>query len=287
MKRKRKKSVHLTEGRNAYLRLLFVTLLLSALSLTGRAQCSMANTAFAPGEKLTFNLYYNWKFVWVKAGTASLEMKETTYNGKPAYKMELESVTNKKVDFFFRMRDTIISVFTHQIEPLYYRKGAEEGKRYTVDQAWFSYAGGKTTVKQERLYQDGNKVITDYTGNHCVYDMLSAMANARSYDTSEFAKGDKIDFPMVTGKKVAHEVVVYKGKKNIKADNDITYRCLVFTFSEVNKETGKVVDVLTFYITDDQNHLPVRLDMHLNIGSAKAYMTSVTGNRYPITAQVK
>ena len=33
-------------------------------------------------------------------------------------------------------------------------------------------------------------------------------------------------------------------------------------------------------------HLPVRLDMFLNIGSAKAFLKSVTGNRYPLTSIV-
>ena len=38
------------------------------------------------------------------------------------------------------------------------------------------------------------------------------------------------------------------------------------------------------YITDDKNHLRVRLDMFLNIGSAKAFLKSVSGNRYPLTS---
>lgn len=43
------------------------------------AQCSFRNTAFKSGEFLSYNLYYNWKFVWVKAGTASMYTVESTY----------------------------------------------------------------------------------------------------------------------------------------------------------------------------------------------------------------
>ena len=42
----------------------------------------------------------------------------------------------------------------------------------------------------------------------------------------------------------------------------------------------------TFYVTDDRNHLPVRLDMHLNFGSAKAFLKSVSGYRHPQTSIV-
>jgi GDPmannose 4,6-dehydratase len=37
---------------------------------------------FKSGEFLTYNLYYNWKFVWVKAGTASMYTVQSKRNGK-------------------------------------------------------------------------------------------------------------------------------------------------------------------------------------------------------------
>ena len=48
-----------------------------------------------------------------------------------------------------------------------------------------------------------------------------------------------------------------------------------------------IIEVITFYITDDRNHLPVRLDMYLNFGSAKAFLTDIKGNRHPLTSIVK
>ena len=64
-----------------------------------------------------------------------------------------------------------------------------------------------------------------------------------------------------------------------------TYRCLIFSLVEYNKK-GKEKEVITFYVTDDRNHLPVRLDMHLNFGSAKAFLKSVSGYRHPQTSIV-
>ena len=46
-------------------RILFALLLM--VSIAASAQCSFRNTAFKSGEFLSYNLYYNWKFVWVKA----------------------------------------------------------------------------------------------------------------------------------------------------------------------------------------------------------------------------
>ncbi len=286
MKRKRKEQGHRTVGRKTCVNTFAALIAVLLFSVNASAQCAAVNSAFLPGEELTFTLYYNWKFVWIKAGTADLSISELTYKDQPAYQMKLLSDTNKRVDMFFRMRDTITSVFTHNIEPLYYRKGAAEGKRYTVDQAWFQYEDGKTIVDQQRWYKGGEIVRTSNTESKCVYDMLSALASARSFDTSHMKEGQAIELPMVTGKRVANQKLVFNGKKDTKADNGHTYRCLVFTFSEFSSSSGKDEPVLRFYITDDKNHLPIRLDMYLNIGSAKAYMTSIKGQRYPITSLI-
>ena len=69
-------------------------------------------------------------------------------------------------------------------------------------------------------------------------------------------------------------------------NSNTTYRCLVFSFVEKNKE-GKEKDIVTFYITDDKNHLPVRLDMNLNFGTAKAFLTGARGLRNPQDAKLR
>lgn len=266
--------------------LLWLTFIVSAcFSMPVKAQCEATNEAFKSGEQVMYDLYFNWKFVWIKAGLASLTTRATTYHSQPAYRFDLLSVSSKKIDFFFKMRDTLTCIVGERLEPRYFRKGAEEGKRYTVDEAWFSYKDGLCLVNQKRTYRDGEIVETEYSDSRCVFDMLSILAQARSYDPKDYTVGQKINFPMATGRRVEEQTLIYRGMKNIKAENDTTYRCLVFSFVEYT-DKGKEKEVITFYITDDKNHLPVRLDMFLNIGSAKAFLKSVTGNRYPLTSIV-
>jgi hypothetical protein len=274
------------KGARALFALLLTMMTLTATTLRAQSSCAMTNKAFKSGEKITYELYFNWKFVWVKAGTATLSTKATTHNGVAAYKTDLLSVSSKRVDFFFKMRDTLTSIVTQHLEPIYFRKGAEEGKRYTVDEAWFSKKDGENVVNQKRTYMDGTFVETSYADQRCTFDMLSILAQARSWDASDYtAEGQKINFPMASGKKVEEQTLVYRGKKNIESDDGNTYRCLVFSFVEYNK--GKEKEVITFFVSDDDNHLPIRLDMYLNIGSAKAFIKHVENNRYPLSSIVK
>ena len=66
------------------LRKAIMTVALLFCAVASNAQCSFRNTAFKSGEFLSYNLYYNWKFVWVKAGTASMYTVESRFDGKHA-----------------------------------------------------------------------------------------------------------------------------------------------------------------------------------------------------------
>lgn len=265
----------------------YTTLLCASLYLfstsTLSAQCKIKNEAFKAGETINYNLYFNWKFVWVKAGFAKMTTTASSWQGDSAYRMELLCCGNKRADVFFKMRDTLTSVISTEMVPLYYRKGSFEGKTYTLDEAYFSYENGKTNVKQRR-FKKGKTVNTCFSDDHCIYDMVSIMAYARSLNLANIKNGQRLNFPIATGKRVDNETLIYEGLKNIKAENDTVFRCGVFTLYEAQDEDNK--KVITFYVTDDLNHLPVRLDLFLNFGSAKAMLNSVYKYRHPLTSIV-
>lgn len=252
------------------------------------AQCPAQNKAFQSGEEVTYDLYFNWKFIWKKVGKAELKTYATTYQSQPAYRYDLLNTGSKQTDFFFKMRDTLICYTSRQLEPLYFRKAAEEGKRHTVDEAWFSYKDGLSHVKQRRTWINPQRETQtmEYSDSRCIFDMLSILAQARSYNAADYKVGDKILFPMATGRRVEEQTLIYRGKQEVEANNDTVYRCLVFSFVEYDKK-GKEEEVITFFVSDDDNHLPIRLDMYLNFGSAKAFFKSVKGNRYPLTSAVR
>jgi hypothetical protein len=98
--------------------------------------------------------------------------------------------------------------------------------------------------------------------------------------------GDKIPLPIADASTVANSWLKYNGTTNVKMKNsDTKFRCLVFSFIE--REDGKNHELIRFYITDDKNHLPVRLDMFLSFGSAKAYLTGYKGLRNQMTSKVQ
>lgn len=267
--------------------LLALFMLLGSRHSLIQAQCKAENLAFTAGEELTYKLYFNWKFIWFTVGSASMTINQTDYEGKEAYQCDLITRGNKRADRFFVLRDTLVNVFNHELVPYYYRKGALEGDRYTVDEAWYSYPNGKDTfVKQKFLNHRKQLRTRDSLSVECVYDMLSMMCRARSFDASDYQVGQKILFPMADRGRISQQTLIYRGLETFKMESTGTkYRCMVFSFVEY--EEGKEQEVITFYITDDKNHLPVRLDMYLRFGSAKAFLTDMKGIRNPQTSIIE
>ncbi|EFL46682.1 hypothetical protein HMPREF9296_0347 [Prevotella disiens FB035-09AN] len=262
-----------------------VVSLMLLLSVASSAQCSFRNTAFNSGEFLTYNLYFNWQFVWVKVGTASWYTVSSTYKGIPAYRASLMTRGNGKLDKYFVMRDTLLCYNTKDLAPLYYRKGAKEGKRYTVDEVFYSYPNGRVNIKQHYINNEGKHHWLTTNPKNCVYDMMSIFLRARSFNPTSWKKGYVVNFPLVDGSSTHSARIIYDGKTTIKADNNKKYRCLELSYYEY--DDNKWRNIASFFVTDDNNHIPIRLDMRLKFGSAKAFLTTMKGIRQKITSQVK
>ncbi len=237
-------------------------------------------SAFQPGEVLQYSLYYNWKFLWVKAGSATMTISAATYGGNSAYRTRLLMRGNKDADDYFVLRDTLLSYTAcDNLRPLFYSKKDMEGSSYRSRKVWYSYNDGKCRVKQSYLHKDGRLTEKNESFSSQVYDMLSIMLKARNFNTSGWTPGKRIRFLMTDGNGVDNQVLIYRGKQKVKMRGERkSYACLKLSFVEFyGKKNDKEREVITFYVTDDARHIPVRLDMFLRFGSAKAFFVGGKG----------
>ncbi len=244
--------------------------------------------AFKSGETLECVFYFNWKFIWVRAGGAKLIIRDTIYNNREAQYMSLLSSTNEKADAFFPMRDTLTAIFTKgDITPLYYRKVSVQGNRSYLNEVWYNYVqGNKVELLQHYKRSGRESVYVKETRERGVYDMMSVLAYARTLDFSGYKPGQRIYFPIATGRKVEQQSLIYRGKKTMEDTNGRKYDCMEISLvkrDDKNKEKA----IIDFYVTDDKNHMPVLLDLALNFGSAKARLSSHKGLLYPLVLSKK
>ncbi len=264
----------------------YISLLLIILALMP-ALGIKAQSAFQSGEVLYYNFYFNWKFVWVKAGSATWSVTRTFHDGADAYRSRLLLRTSTEADKYFMLRDTLTSVVSiDKLRPLHYLKSDLEGSSHRRREVWYSYPGNKCRVKQQYIHKNGEVTDKDETMAAQVYDMLSIILNARTFDISSWKAGKRINIPVTDGRGVKDHTIIYRGKENVKMkDSETTYRCIKLSLMETTD--GKENEIDTFLATDDANHLPVRLDLNLRFGTAKAYLAGSKGLKNPVRARVK
>ena len=281
-----KKMNSIVRKQSAWVKSVLLFCLFTFLPLTSSAQCGIENNAFKSGEELAYDLYFNWKFIWVKVGTAEMDTKMAKFEGKDAWKSYLITRGNPKLDKFFVMRDTLLSYCNPDLSPLYFRKGAKEGDSYYVDEIWYSYPHGNCQLKKHRITSSGEHLWKTTTYKSCIYDMMSIFLRARNFDASKMKKNETIPMPVSDAMGLSNSWLEFRGRENYKmSDTKEKFRCLVFSFYE--RDNGKSKELLRFWVTDDENHIPLRLDMFLSFGSAKAYLKSYRGVRSPMTAKIK
>jgi hypothetical protein len=140
-------------------------------------------------------------------------------------------------------------------------------------------------LKKHRIDSDGEQHWKTSTYRNCIYDMMSIFLRARNFDASKMKKHQTIPMPISDARSLTNSWLEFRGKENFKMNGTKEkFRCLVFSFYE--REDGKSHELIRFYITDDQNHIPVRLDMFLSFGSAKAFLRSYKGVRSPMTSKI-
>ena len=267
-------------------RLLATLILTLAIGTAAWAQTPSKNTAFQSGETLRYDLYFNWKFVWVNVGSASMSTTKSKYKGKDAYRSSLVTRSSSKYDKLFMLRDTLLSYTDMGLSPLYFRKGAREGDRYYVDEIWYSYPNGNCQLKQHRIEHTGEHKWKESAYKDCIYDMMSIFMRARNFDASGFTVGQNIPLPISDAKRLSNSWIKYQGKDEFEIEGTKKkFRCLVFSFIE--REDGHNKEIIRFYVTDDANHIPVRLDMFLKFGSAKAFLKGYKGVRSKMTSLIK
>ena len=63
-------------------RIIVLFFVVFSVSTKSFSQCTAENSAFSAGEELNYDLFFNWKFVWVSAGSATMSIKPANFEGK-------------------------------------------------------------------------------------------------------------------------------------------------------------------------------------------------------------
>jgi hypothetical protein len=241
----------------------------------GNDFCGVKNRSFKSGEVITFKVFYSVIGLYVDAGTASFSVKDSKINGKPVFHITGLGTSNPSYDWIFRVRDRYESfVDTVTLKPYTFIRHVEEGK-YRKDELVKFYHNERKAVTTKGTYP-----ITD-----CMQDVLSAIYFARNIDFSTYKVGDKIPFSLFLDD-ASHDIYIrYLGKETIKTRYG-RFKAIKFSPMLISGTIFSGGELMTVWVSDDGNRLPLRIESPITVGSVKVDMMGYRNLRYPLQSMV-
>lgn len=216
------------------------------------------------GEKMKFNV--GWEFV--NAGTAEINI---TAQGNNGYKVHNFARTNRFLDIFKKVRDTIVSQGICLDTTM-------QSTVFTADQQERSYASTKEALF---LWQEG-KVKYTKKGLVQMYDVPKGHLNVLdAFYLTRLAPPSKdkpISIPVFDSGKKYDVMVKWVKEEKIRAPWGKRVNCIVIEPELKTEGVFTSVGKIQIWLTDDASRIPLRITAKIKIGSIVVDMTSYSKN---------
>ncbi len=237
--------------------------------------CGIRNTCFQDGESISFVVYYNILGIYVNAGDANFTLKQEKFNNKEVYHVVGVGNSNPSYDWIFKVRDRYESYFdTANLQPVKFIREVNEGG-YKINENVSFNLQNNTAVTTKGVYK--------VTG--CIQDVLSAIYYARNIDFNKYKPGDRIPFNMFLDNEVHNLYIKYEGKEDIKTRYG-KFHAIKFKPLLVKGTMFSGGEKMTVWVSDDPNHIPLRIESPIVVGSVKVDMMQYKNLRYPLTSNL-
>ena len=235
--------------------------------------CGIKNTSFQAGEVVTMRVFYNTLGMYVGAGEATFTTSLERFNGKGAYHCVGEGKSYSFFDRFFKVRDRYESyIDTSTLLPIKFVRNVEEGGHKIYNNVTFNQGTG-TAVSTNGVFKT----------RKCIQDVVSAMYYARNINFNKYKPGDKIPFDMFLDDEVYHLYLRYLGKETVKTQYG-KFRAIKFKPLLIKGTIFEGGERLTAWISDDPNHLILRVESPISVGNIKIDMYGYKNLRYPLSS---
>jgi hypothetical protein len=234
------------------------------------------NHAFMAGEILKYKVNYGvGGLKLTTGGEASFTTTLEKFQGKDVYHVIGEGSTSPFYDKFFKVRDKYESyIDTATLQPYKFLRDVNEG--------------GYKTYENVSFIKVTHTAITNtgvYNIPECIQDVLSAIFYARNIDFDHHKVDDKIPFYMFLDRQVYPLYIRYLGKETIRTSYG-KFRTIKFKPLLVKGTMFEGGEKMTVWVSDDPNHIAVRIESPITVGRVTVDMSYYRNLRYPLTSLI-
>jgi hypothetical protein len=247
--------------------ILIVVIFVGIFAATSFAQITLPhykNVSYKCGEKLTFRVHYGM----IDAGECSLEIMPAYEKIGPRDCYHIVGIGKSLGAFnmFFKVIDRYETVIDDEaLTPwLFIRRVNEGGYKINQNYSFNPYKHTVNTGKETVVVPDS------------IQDLLSAFYFARTFDFKNIKEGDFFEVKIYLDEKLYPMGIKFLGRETV-ATKLGKFQCLKFSPQLERGRIFKEQEGMTLWISDYLNHIPIRLESDLLIGSIKIDLSDYSG----------
>lgn len=238
------------------------------------------NQTFTRGEWLKFRVHYGF----ITAGYLEMEVKSSRpmRGGRPCYHIVGHGYTHSGFEWFYTVDDKYESYCDEEsLVSWQFNRQIREGSFSAYTETHFDqYEQIATHINNKK--QETNYIVPEY-----VQDVISSFYYARArYSEKSLHEGDRIELHNFIDRK-PYRLEAKLLKREIIEIDDQEYKAMKFDL--LIEEIGMITDGSTvqFWISDDPNKIPLRIESELMVGSLKADLIDHNGLLHSLTSRVE
>jgi hypothetical protein len=229
--------------------------------------------AYQRGELLEYNIHYGL----INAGRIVMKVENNyvALFNQNLIQFSTKGTTYAGWDYFFKVRDYYVSyIDTNSLFPVYSIRNILEG----------DYISGEYVIyKREQGLLNCNNIEQKLPVD--LFDILSAFYYARCYDFNKIPLNTEIVFNTFFEKELFKVGISYEGKTIVKTKLG-TFNCLIIRPALIQGRVFKGQKDMTLYISDDKNHIPIRVESAIFVGYIQADLDKFQNLKYPLTSRI-
>ena len=235
---------------------------------------SFSQKAFQDGEWFKFRIHYGP----FNASYATIGVNETSLNNKKVYHIIGKGKSTGLLHLFFKVDDNYETYIDKRTGlPYRFIRKIDEGGHTKDLQIEFDQDNNKAEVFDKK--HNENKT---YTTAENVHDMLSAFYFVRNdINPNSLTTGDEVHLNMFFDKENYDFKLKYLGKEVLSTKFG-KIATLKFRPYVMAGRVFKEQESLTFWISDDKNKIPVKIEADLAVGSLAADLDEFKGLRHQL-----
>lgn len=260
---------------------LFISLLLPILNFMSPKDtgiCNQPNVSFGDREKIHYTIYYNVIGLYVNAGKADFSTQSSNWNGSDAYTFTATGKSNAKYDWIFKVRDKYESIVDAKtLLPYQFTRQIHEGGFHQTESISFNQKAHSATTSTAA----GNFKTAD-----CTYDVISAVYAARNINYANCQMNDKVYLNFFLDKDLYPSYFKYLGK-DVVTTKFGKFKAIKLAPLLVKGAMFNGGEKMIIWVTDDENHIPVRIETPIIVGTIKVDMVGYENLRHPLSSLVE